>query len=288
MSSTLIKSYSVNYAAQNEKKEKRIIDSNQAVSDRIKELSDMLEQSEEDVSADDFNEGLDAEQVDALLSDPDDIPPEVAAGNEKARRIVEEAEEEAQRILNDANEQAEKLIADADEQAGAVLEEARTRGEEEGNQKGYEEGMQRAQEAERQAEEKAAALEAEYEEMKAALEPKMVETLTGIYSHVLGVDLSDRNDVILHLLREGVRNTEGAKNILVHVSKDDHEFVLSNIEELSAGLGGSVSVEVIEDMTLPQGSALVETDGGIFDCSLGTELGLLAKELKLLSYSSAS
>lgn len=285
MSSTLIKSYSVNYAAQNEKKEKRVIDSNQAVSERIKELSAILERTEEEVYPDDFNEGLDAEQVDALLSDPDDVAPEVAASSEKAQQIVEEADEEAQRILGDANAQAEKIIADANEQAGAVLEEARAKGEEEGNQRGYEEGLLRAKEIEQQAEEKAAALAAEYEEMMTQLEPKMVETLTGIYSHVLGIDLAGRNDVVLYLLRDAIRNTEGAKNLLVHVSKDDHEYVMENLEELTAGLGSAVTVEVIEDMTLSAGSSFVETDGGIFDCSLGTELELLAKELKLLSYS---
>lgn len=285
MSSTLIKSYSVNYAAQKEKKEKRVIDSNQAVSDRIKELSERLERSEVEVSPDDFNEGLDVEQIDALLSDPDDIPPEVAAGSEQAKKMVEEAEEEAQRIIDDAGAQAEKIIADANEQAASVLEEARAKGLEEGNSKGYEEGLERAKEIELLAEQKAEAMDEQYEERMAQLEPRMVETLTGIYSHVFGADLSGRNDVVLYLLRDAIRNAEGEKNFLVHVSKDDHEYVVANKEELAAGLGTSATLEIIEDMTLSAGSCFVETDGGIFDCSLGTELELLAKELRLLSYS---
>lgn len=285
MSNSLIKSYNVNYAARNEEKKKRVIDSNQAVSDRIKALSEILEKAEDEDVASDFNEGLDAAQVDALLSDPDDIPPEVTAGNEKAQKIVEEAEEQARQIIDDANEQAAKIVADANEQAQGVLEEARSKGEEEGRNKGYEEGMEQAKEAERQAEEKVAAIAAQYEEMEASLEPKMVEALTGIYSHVLGIDLSGRNDVVLYLLKDAIRNSEGSKNFLVHVSKEDHEYVLENRDELSAGLGGSAVVEIIEDMTLTAGNCFVETDGGIYDCSLGTELELLAKELKILAYS---
>ena len=134
MSSSLIKSYNVNYADRNEKKTKRIIDSNEAVSERIRELSERIEIAEEEEFADDFNEGLDAAQVDALLSDPDDIPPEIAAKNEAADKRVEEANEEAERIIADANEAAEKIIADANGQADGIREEARAKGEEEGKQ----------------------------------------------------------------------------------------------------------------------------------------------------------
>ena len=55
MSSSLIKSYSVAYKDGEAKKHKRVIDSNQAVSDRIKELSEILESVPEEDFADDFN-----------------------------------------------------------------------------------------------------------------------------------------------------------------------------------------------------------------------------------------
>lgn len=285
MSSTLIKSYNVKYPAQNEKKNKRIIDSNQAVSERIKELSEMLEKTEEDDFVEDFNEGLDAEQVDALLSDPDDIPPADERASEEAQKLLESANEEAERIVADANDQAERIIAEANEKAQIILEEARARGEEEGSQKGYEEGLARAKELEEAAEEKAAALEADYNDKVEELEPKMVEALTDIYSHVLGIDLSGRSEVVLYLLKDTIRNIDSAKNYLIHVSKEDHEYVSDNRDELTAGLGASALVEIIEDVTLAEGNCFIETDGGIFDCSLGTEMELLKKELRVLSYS---
>ena len=120
--------------------------------------------------------------------------------------------------------------------------------------------------------------------MKSELEPKMVEALTDIYSHVFGTDLSDRSDVVLYLLKDAVRNIEGARTFLVHVSKDDHEYVNANRDELTAGLGNAVTVEIIEDVTLTAGNSFIETDGGIFDCAIGTELELLKKELRILSY----
>ena len=284
MSSTLIKSYTVNYAEEKEKKGKRIIDSNNAVSERIKELSELLEQVPEEDFADEFTEGLDAEQVDALLTDQEELAQENAR-NEAVQKLVDDANEQAEQIIADANEQAQQIIADAEAQSEAIYAEARAKGEAEGEEKGYAEGLERAAVKEREAEEKAAALDAQYEAKVAELEPKFIDVLTGIYSHVFGIDLTGRNDVVLHLLQNAIRNVEGSKNFLVHVSAEDHEYVNENKDELTAGLGESASVEIINDVTLSAGNCFVETDSGIYDCSIGTELELLKKELRVLSYS---
>ena len=284
MSSTLIKSYTVNYAEEKEKKGKRIIDSNNAVSERIKELSELLEQVPEEDFADEFTEGLDAEQVDALLTDQEELAQENAR-NEAVQKLVDDANEQAEQIIADANEQAQQIIADAEAQSEAIYAEARAKGEAEGEEKGYAEGLERAAVKEREAEEKAAALDAQYEAKIAELEPKFIDVLTGIYSHVFGIDLTGRNDVVLHLLQNAIRNVEGSKNFLVHVSAEDHEYVNENKDELTAGLGESASVEIINDVTLSAGNCFVETDSGIYDCSIGTELELLKKELRVLSYS---
>lgn len=40
----------------------------------------------------------------------------------------------------------------------------------------------------------------------------------------------------------------------------------------------------MKDITLGKGECLIETEGGIFDCGLGTQLSELRQKLKLLSY----
>lgn len=283
----MIKSYAVNYGKKDDdKKKKRVIDSNQAVSERIKALSEILEAApvEEDF-ADEFNEGLDAAQVDALLADQDEVRAEQER-NEAVQQLVDDANAQAEQILADANDQAARIIEEANAKAQGILEEARAKGEAEGNEKGYAEGLERAARIEEEAKAKSEALDREFEEHIAELEPKMVDALTGIYSHVFGIDLTGRSDVVLNLLKDTIRNIDTAKNYLVHVSKDDHELVASKRDELAAGLGTNVSVEIIEDVTLSAGNCFIETDGGIFDCSIGTELELLAKELRVLSYES--
>ena len=58
-----------------------------------------------------------------------------------------------------------------------------------------------------------------------------------------------------------------------------------NKERLQKEAGGSaISVEIVEDMTLSAGKAMIETENGVYDCSLDTELSELTRKLKLLSY----
>jgi flagellar assembly protein FliH len=46
----------------------------------------------------------------------------------------------------------------------------------------------------------------------------------------------------------------------------------------------SAKLEVVEDITLSQNECLIETESGIYDCSVGTELQELKKQLLLLCY----
>ena len=43
-------------------------------------------------------------------------------------------------------------------------------------------------------------------------------------------------------------------------------------------------IEIIEDIALVKGDCLIETDGGIFDCGISTQLEELSKKLRVLSF----
>ena len=46
----------------------------------------------------------------------------------------------------------------------------------------------------------------------------------------------------------------------------------------------SSSIEIVEDNTLSKNECLIETENGVFDCGLGTQLAELKQKLMLLSY----
>lgn len=259
----------------------RVIDSNILVAERIQTLSAILEEgatSESFVS--EFTAGLDADQVERLLENPQEREAEEKAAGEMLRQ----AKEEAERILNAAREGADSILTAAKADADAAKAEAVQAGHGEGYQAGYDEGFQKAQKAEAACKAKEQQLTELYEKKLEELEPQFVDAMTGIYEHIFHVDLSEKKELVLHLLKNAIRNIEGGRSFLVHVSKGDYAFVSEHKQELLEGLGSSSFVEVIEDLTLSAAQCFIEAEGGIFDCSLGTELELLKKELKLLSY----
>ncbi len=274
--SNLIKSTSVIVRTERE----RIIDSNILVAQRIQTLSAVLEEAAMESFAPGFTAGLNADQVEQLL----DSSQEQEADENTAGEMLRQAKEEAERILNAAREGADSILTEAKAEADAQKAEAVQAGHGEGYQAGYDEGLKKAEKAEEECREKEQKLKVLYEKKLEELEPRFVDAMTGIYEHVFHVDLSEKKELILYLLKDTMRNIEGGKSFFAHVSKDDYAFVNEHKQELLEGLGSSVFLEVIEDLTLPVSHCFIEAESGIFDCGLGTELELLKKELRLLSY----
>ena len=96
---------------------------------KIEEMAKkMREQAGTEVDfTDGFSQGLGAENVEAILEEP------------QADRI-EEAKEEAERILSEAKAKADAILNDAQTQKAELLEQAK----EEGRTRGYDEGKAKA------------------------------------------------------------------------------------------------------------------------------------------------
>ena len=285
------------YHAAIDEDDKKVIDSNSMVADRIKLLQKILDQNQspmEDFSADGFTEGLDVEMVDSILMDPDAEPGEGNPGNViKAEAPPQPAIDldainaEAEQIIQDAQAQADQLIQDAVDQAEAskarIFEEARAAGHDEG----YGQGLAEAEAMKAELMEKEQAMMAEYGQMVSELEPALVDVLSDVYSHVFGIEMQDRKEIILYLLQNALQNTDTTANLMVHVSKDDYEYISGHKSDLFDGIPGEDNTDIVPDVTLKTGEAMIDTGSGIFDCSVGTELEGLRKQLKLLSFQRA-
>ncbi len=277
--------------------EKCVIDSNTLVAERIEEWENVrranaaaLPSFEEDgeEGEPEFVSGIEGEELDALFADGAEGGSVIKAGDMSAPDFSEmraEAEAEAERIIAEAKAQALEIAAQA--RRDADIE--RTNAFEEGSKQGYDEGYARgyaeADDMKRELSERKRQLEAEYDEMLEDLEPRFIETITDVYSHIFGVDLMDNRDILVHLIDSTLRKVESSKTFIVHVSADDYPHVNMQKQTLVEGAAaGRGIIEIIEDIALSKGDCLIETDGGIFDCGVGTQLEELTKKLQVLSY----
>ena len=289
MSNLLKSSYVV------KKDETRIIDSNGLIASRLQDLEKMAAaepEAEEEAESAEFKEGLNARQLEMLFDDNPDrqsIVEEMPENDNEVdeaylAELNEQAVKEAEEIVKSAKDEAEAIVEAANTQAESIREENRRQGYSEGFEQGREEGLKIIDEKKLELEEKEAALQAEYEKKIEEAEPMLVDAITDIYEHIFHVSLSSNREIMLNLLHDTVRNIEGGKNFIIHVSKSDYEYINDRKDQLTEGLGSTDTIEVIEDLTLRQSEAFIEAEGGIYDCGIGTELELLKKELMLISY----
>ena len=267
--------------------EKRIIDTNEIAAKRLETLAEIMKASAESGNDKGFVQGLDAKEVSLLLEDEEQESGNIIKGNvtQDASALVEQAQAEAAELVANAKNQADTIVSEAIEQAENtkknVLEEARMLG--------YREGINRAnkevEQLKAELQEKERWMKEEYEAQMQSMEADLVEVLTGIYEHIFQVEFSSQREVLVHLISATMRKSDSSRSFIIHVSKDDYPFVSMQKKQLMASVAGiNSNVEIIEDMTLARTECLIETDGGIFDCGLGTQLGELSKKLKLLSY----
>ena len=266
--------------------EKRVIAVNELMAKRIEELAVKMKQPENEG----FVSGLQTETVDMLLQENADG--EVGQSNV----IKANAGENSEVLKAQAREEAAALLEEAKLQAEALKKEALIQAERESTQirdlaraQGYEEGLAKAEAENSHLEEewnqRSRKLEEEYQKKFDELEPEFVDTITGIYEHIFHVELRSYREVLAYLISTTMRKIEGNRNFMIHVSKEDYPYISMQKKQLAAGAAATSSaVEVVEDMTLGKNECLIETEGGIFDCGLGTELLELRQKLKMLSY----
>ena len=301
MSRNLYKSYWVEISDD----EKCVIDSNARLEQRIEELETLRkhrlntplgfgnpeEYEEGEEGEAEFVGGLGGEQIDALLADSGDGGDSsiIKAAPEEQGPSLEEIEAQAQAMLEDAqaqiDEMMEKAHRDINEERRQALEDANRQGYDDGYKAGYAEADEMKQELDREKQR----LHEEYDRMVESLEPKFIDTITEVYSHIFGIELTENRDILVHLIDSTLRQVESSRTFLVHVSKDDYPFVNMHKQELVEGAtAGKGMVEIIEDIALSQGACLIETDGGIFDCGIDTQLQGLTNRLRVLSFEKTS
>lgn len=264
-------------------KDERVIDYNDLIKKKIQAI---MESKHNGMDADGFINGLHADVVEELISDDDTedaLTDDAAMGEQQAAASLENANAEAERIIEEARLQAEQIIADANKNADAAFEEAKQNGYYEGNEKAQEEMNIKQAQLEVEFDNKRKELEQEYNNLKESIEPELVEVITDVFRKVTGVVAEDNQEIILHLINDVMHNADGSRDYVIKVSPDDYKFLVNNQGKIYCAMSREVNIDIVEDATLERNQCMIETNTGIFNCSLDIELNNLIKNIKLLS-----
>ncbi len=277
--------------------EKCVIDSNARLAQRIEEHEILRKLranapvgygDSEDGEAE-FVSGLGGEEIDALIAGDGGENGIIKAGAQEDIPDLEEIQAQAQEMIDDARSPIEDMQRAAQQEIEMQRRQALEDANRTGYDEGYRQGLSEVDDMKRALAEERRQMEAEYDQLVEQLEPVFIDTITEIYSHIFGIELADNRDILVHLIDSTLRQVESSKTFIVHVSREDYPFVNIRKQELAEGaVAGKGMVEIIEDIALGQGACLIETDGGIFDCGVDTQLQELTNKLRVLSFEKAN
>ena len=265
----------------------RVIDMNAILEKRLKEEAERRSRQPEHelvAAQDGFTEGLNAEKVDVLLEPDAEAASQQNASvqeQEQLKQEIEEARNELAGLQAQIEQEKEQAQLEIDQMKAKAFEEAN----EQGYQEGYRKGLDSVQELQKQCEDERLQQEQEYQKKLEEMEPLMVDTLCDVYSHIFKVEAKEHKELVLKLLQDTLLKVDGTGSIIVHVAKEDYAYVQEQKGALLEEAGmQSGSVEIVSDAALARAQCMIETEGGVYDCSLDTELAELKRRLMLLAY----
>ena len=205
-----------------------------------------------------------------------------------ARDIVDSATKEAGNILTKAREEVAGMMEETalalDQERAAVLLEAEARGFEIGMDKGNTE----AEAIIAKANEYKAETEKERETAITRLEPELVELIIRITKKLISDTVKINPQVVLHLIRQGLKQTSFTGDITLRVSKEDYDNAISNKDDLLKSVEGGAKLKILKDVALSPGDCLIETPFGVIDSSLDMQFEEVKESLRLILQEEAS
>ncbi len=253
-----------------------IIDSNQKVLDKINSIRKNIKTvglSNQGIPDEDgFVSGLNAQIVEELVD-----------SDEEAAATLEDAKAEAQEIISAARNEAEGIVGQAHRDAESFINAAKDEGYTAGMKEASADIEERIRSLEEEYTLRKQQLEEEYRNKVEQIEPMLVDTLIRVFSKVTHTMAEDKKDMIICLINSVMRNSELSRDFYIRVSPEDYKFALNNQNLIYTSVAKDIHIDISEDATLERNQCIIETDAGVFDCSLDVQLDNLIRDIKLLS-----
>lgn len=245
----------------------RIINSNDRIQEKLEELKKEQIRALKEGAGEGFQEGLFAEQV---------------IVEEEPQISLEEIQAEADRIIEEARAEADRIVQDAKGQMDVWQKQAEAAGYEDGQKQGLEEARKVLDDGKQKLESQREQMEAEYQAKYRELEPQLLDTVLTVVENVFHAQFDNRKDILLSVIEGTMEEVDNAKEFRIRMTPENCSFLKAHREEIEIKVGMNSELEFVPDESLGQNQCLIETDSGVFDCSLDVQLNNLIRELRTL------
>jgi type III secretion protein L len=220
-----------------------------------------------------------AETKGKIIKKSVNVPSESEYAGEARSSVIEgevyEASQVAKDIVQKAQQQSEDLVAKAREEASGILHQANEERERlitESRDSGYQEGLAKATELITKSKDYyQRAVESSRDNLK-MLAVKIAEKIVG---RALELEPETINDIV----SQAIRTLRQQKNVTVRCNQEDYETLKKNEHDFLGMMGQSGVIDFVADPKIERGGCVVESELGIIDARLETQLKTLQKLL---------
>lgn len=196
--------------------------------------------------------------------------------------LIRQANEEAERIMEEAKNTAASVIREAEAEAEAIRKEAKEQGYKEGAFAKEQELLEKQNLLETDYSAKSIKLEYDYTQKFETMERDLVNVILEVFNRVFHIQFDDKKHILMHLIGDAILNIEGDRSFRIRVADSNVLFLENHREEMLERVGHGIELEFIADSAMEGNDCLIETDSGVFDCSLDMQLENLIKDIRSL------
>lgn len=170
----------------------------------------------------------------------------------------------AQALLAEARRSAQAIVDQAKRQAAETVREASSLGQQEGFS---------------QAEHMREQLSGLEQRMLKEVEAEVVRTALKIAEQLLTAELHHREDAMVDLAATALGHATEAREVFLRVNPKQAEVLRQHRHRLVDALSMAKDVDVREDKKVAAGGVLIQTESGVIDATLETQLAEIARVL---------
>lgn len=164
---------------------------------------------------------------------------------------------EASRIVDAARAQGRSILETAEQERQAIIDAAR--------REGYEHGLREWNSA-------IVAVDSARDKYLADSELELIRLAVRIAQKIIGAELRLNPEAIVSLARESMQSLGRERSLTLRVSPDSLELMHERIHSLRETAGPRRSLEVVPDRSVGPGGCIVESEYGVIDARLETQI----------------
>lgn len=198
---------------------------------------------------------------------------------EHALQLRVEAEKEVQRLLDDAKAQAARLETETKHRLAQIESEAQSRGEKTGYEEGWAAGSAEVERLVGRIHVILEKITEKRQEIIEGTEAQIVQLVLQIAKKVVKVISENQRNVVINNVLQALRKLKTRGDVVVRVNLEDLKITSEHVKEFLSLVENVKSITVMEDTSIDQGGAVVETDFGEIDAKIASQFAEIEEKI---------